>query len=1494
MNKKEYRPNNITRIIAAVVMFFFCGTIFGQTVDSVILEQESLFDRYLDRADMSRERAEWQRMAAFGIEAVTAEWEKNTETVISDEQRSEVTKLLSSKADQRYKQWLVDCFFSKLPTPGGDELLNAIKDANEKYLFLYNDDGSLQRDESGDLILQKVDGIEDDLSSWQEIVNTGKATSFDSFLNNEGQLADEFYIFLGNDNEALFSGELFSARFNLYKDSYEKELEQLVQYAQERFYLTRSYDQYSLRKKTESESASAIAVEQIAGARTRLEKAISQLKSSLSAVDDNTTANKSEISSEEWKENFRQAFNSGMTIWEEAENKLLANRLEWEQSAENDIEEGEAVWAEAFEKIQQEQKKWQQELRDIINDGKQEWAEKESDFYNMLEEASQELDASITAQTQSLENQIDGIIDILIKSTDVLQSVNASIEYWNEHSDDPDFTDSIEFWKNTKLTYEKYITNSEEKLAKMYGVILGKTLDELTNTGKNTEAITEDDMLGSNNIANWEYRYLDAYQVQLVKSELLKQYWDRQVEIAQDVYNYANDTSSERPQESETLSILEEKTKELNNSKASYDAALEDMKQSGDILNADKQDIDEKKATLSSLQQQLEEARLSYQNALDRLIASEPKDYTDEMESYYSQLLSKAGIAAGNNVTDEQKAYNEYIAAVDAYDRANGYLSLNDKLYQLVTGSDTGTTADSMSLEELKNIADSAAEWEFKAEDLDWSRLGLSSDDNLVSQLLQEQEWYNNSLSETERDYLLFRINAWAEYSRNSTLRDYSMRIEEARLLASNDYEGWIKEINGLSPDSTEEFNMAEKLYNETPLFYSDLVTFNGSNTELLKYLADTAKGRYIYQRAVVAQNSIDIMRSIEQELDSLYDTAGGSWDNFIKDMDWMQLKDKYTSEENRAAQAAWAVIYDRIVNCGYSLNQMQQLISENELSIDKIKDYFTITETEKLDYAKLKMVGTDELRTLIAEDSLVADYISGNSELFQISISSKLLPSDNTSNEYYTQASLSCSYLNEYLFGDYTTEYRLAVNRGQIIDRYSSTHPGLIIARRTAAKNALRVSLNNAGLIHIKDNGWEWNGVDSMYTKYKAMTNKPEIEDWLADMQLDITDSCSGLSNELISIVNDAVTQSVNYAVLYAIKDGIIIHNDFGSEKLKKMSADLSAMQQLNSALATVSNSSSDSQQKAVMLVKLYNQAAAIDGQDMQPIIEGLNQILSETLGLNIASSIFANMNSQERKESPDRILAEDALEDFFKNNNITASDNQEAIIDEIMDLLTRAMVIELADAGEYSGGAFGSLSESQIKTMLQQREWNSLLGRAVNSSYIRTSEDIACLKELYEDLKNGSDDKILSHEEMDKYLCERFAAGDDGLYNILNNSESYTNLLKSYTEEPIFYNDIEVPQQEIVTISDDLLDTVFGTMSLVEGVTSWIKNKISEGSLTSISEFRNAASTYIHEIVDNKDFDADIKDGIITSLMESLNSSLAEYSDDEMPDNGFTQLFN
>jgi hypothetical protein len=115
------------------------------------------------------------------------------------------------------------------------------------------------------------------------------------------------------------------------------------------------------------------------------------------------------------------------------------------------------------------------------------------------------------------------------------------------------------YWMEEIYTaYERFATEAHRELASTYGLVVFG--DPLGFGYADDPGISG--MIGALEDGSWENLFLDDYQVELLKARAVRGYWEKELEIAQAVYDYSVDTSSGRPTQAETRAFYERSLRE--------------------------------------------------------------------------------------------------------------------------------------------------------------------------------------------------------------------------------------------------------------------------------------------------------------------------------------------------------------------------------------------------------------------------------------------------------------------------------------------------------------------------------------------------------------------------------------------------------------------------------------------------------------------------------------------------------------------------------------------------------------------------------------------------------------------------------------------------------------------------------------------------------------------------------------------------------------------
>ena len=254
-------PFSRRTLIACILALAAAAVLAGQELPGSIkgFKKETL-EVYFNRADRERESSAWERVARFGGEAALSQWEREALDLYADpdqiaQAKTQLSGWVGIQMQERYQTWLTQRFFDRQGSLGSEAVLRAITDADLQYLYTTDGEGKIVLDASGDPVLLGATGLDADSAGWKARVSTATdevLTAWESKV--DAAFAPELGSLLGSD--AL-------AKYDDYKGSVEaglrREMEKVALQGELSLTARRLYDQYSLRKKSESAAADAIA-----------------------------------------------------------------------------------------------------------------------------------------------------------------------------------------------------------------------------------------------------------------------------------------------------------------------------------------------------------------------------------------------------------------------------------------------------------------------------------------------------------------------------------------------------------------------------------------------------------------------------------------------------------------------------------------------------------------------------------------------------------------------------------------------------------------------------------------------------------------------------------------------------------------------------------------------------------------------------------------------------------------------------------------------------------------------------------------------------------------------------------------------------------------------------------------------------------------------------------------------------------------------------------
>jgi hypothetical protein len=1429
----SFRLPLLSRIIAFFVLISFSTSIFANGFDNSLPDgvDTNTLEMYLDRADLAVDREEWYRLATYGAEIVVASWENeyllslenpdNTGAAITP---VELMNSIDDIMEKRYTEWIVENFFNDSISGDSKSLFDSIKETNMEYLSVIDEEtGELKKDEAGDLVLQKSDNLEEDNASWITAVTQAIDASIDSFIDMSTQWYSEIALLL-NPEETPWLDDEYDRHFSDYEESYREELDFIFLYEQRRFYNYRTLDQYSLEKKSEKEGAESIANGLIESAQEDLLGGLQKLKDGLDAIDESDPTGASTIEAENWREEFRIVFEEGMRKWETAEEELLFERVQWDQRVEEDVKTGEQIWVDAYEKLSKSRIQWQNDLNDLIDEGLAKWSEIDEALITSITKAKTELNENIEKRKQSLSTQVNSLVDIYVKSTSVIRTARDSIKYWIEEHyietyhdesywieneefwadtskfraeyqispDDRSRTvENILYWKNALSTYKNYKTTAEEKLIGTYGIILKDSINSIPGLDWNSfENGAADDLLGNLDLTtweseeasigeDWENRYLDKYQVELVKARALKDYWDKQLEIARAVYDYSNDISSERDQDVVTQQKYTDAKDAFDLARDGYNGALQALTAEAETLADVQETMTEKMDLMKESQLALEQAQKDYQDAFLIFTAGNDVYFSEKITRYYKLLAEKAGFAENqpeNSYADYLMAYHD---AASKYDESLFYQNLNTQVFHLINGfSIADSSVKIEGLQDLYEKKEAAELWDFNAADwaLELEKLDISPDSNpsLYNQLMNEFNW-RTSISNENKDIDLFfseiRINSWVEIGKRLKIDPYERTYEEISLLTSPSMDKWFEDINfdSISSDYESEISGMNKI-------------------DQIQYLGDTSQGRFLFERA-------ELELAVFSKIKSL-DVTSENWStDLIENIE----------TDSRVDQVAKAIILDRLFygskgKTDIEKEEMKSLfyeqIDEWIEPLNNLVSFFksgSDINTEKFNIDNYR----DEYRELVGTSDIIKQFIAG------ISYLSLSAPQDWISDDEIlgaTERQYSYSNLASYLTEDLMLKKNSFASWNSILTKNLNRTAALRNEQKSNALVKTGEVLSNYNIAQLDNSAFVFIPPEETWETWES--SGLTIDRWFTDLQLSLQESYEGLPSFVISETGNYISSLVSYFVLKASLDGIDIGNTYALND-ETMENDLINAQ--NEKIRQIYNlrliiNEDRAQSNGVSSINLSNlfkiNSLIGDVSDSLPGVETAD-IKNEVLELASAFVVkeinkdagfidYSSVTSEDLLSILNEIISEydeDVLigiDESFKNEIV---ENSQSII-RIASMLESDYLNDIAE-----------ITDPEVKQAALYKIWSEIFISAndegdsseitVLSAFEASEEVVDSISmsffKVYCDLYENWTDTGLSEEDQIAYLLEETSNNNSTLLNFMERAEFITFQMES-----------------------------------------------------------------------------------------------------------------
>ena len=622
---------------------------------------QRILDYQFDRADRELSPDAWMEEARRGLVTARAVWaEMAPELLLNSGAQGDFDKWSEEEFERRFTRWLLERFFGAgIEAPATSVFRET--SAAEKYLVYHTGpDGNILYDPgTGDPLIIRPgdDGYDftEDLSAWRELTRGAAGRELQSYRTGIRENYPELLMYISPEREDEFFKKLFLAEDRAVQ-SLNHEFDAILAREERYFTAQRLGDVWSLRKKSEDQSADAIGLRLIGEASQVCANGIAAIEAKIEAAraDDGDLT----LAGAQWLEEYREQFSRGLQAWESAEERFLIRRLEWEYSSEKTYYEGLEAWNSAFARFEDERRKWEEKARILFLEGEQFFAQASETLEKAIAAAKAEYEIESRVRIGAASDKVGALANMYVLSATAAGEAKKNIDFWayryGETVSDasvPQGIYDLESWAEKEIlrvegadtSLEIFILEELKSWAALY-----------RSYAEKAEKGLEDLMIELYSVSGF-----DSYETELLRAEGELDYWLHRTAMAEAVAAYAAALDAGRITAAESAEVWERARAAYNEAVLLYADAEDSLKAGGSDISAARESLVMTAEKMKAADAVLEMLRQNYQ-MLSALMGSRGSILIPEELAFMNKELSVVQELLGNY--DETSAWGRYLA----------------------------------------------------------------------------------------------------------------------------------------------------------------------------------------------------------------------------------------------------------------------------------------------------------------------------------------------------------------------------------------------------------------------------------------------------------------------------------------------------------------------------------------------------------------------------------------------------------------------------------------------------------------------------------------------------------------------------------------------------------------------------------------------------------------------------------------------------------------
>jgi hypothetical protein len=416
---KETKP---CKIIAGVVLFFFVSNLLpAESIEYSMRNGKVRLEHYLTKADLERSEEKWSILSKQGMFLALEAWEKDAINSSENLNREQAEQYFQKEIDKRYIEWKTQKFLEENVKIERSIISKKLNEAASSWNYTKEDNTAtriLSEDEAASARIQ-----------WQNFAGT---------LVNEYAVVSNFSAeqilginLAGNTNKTETEAIIEQVRKS-YQKQLENERQDIIQTEANELLRYLLYDQYSLRKDSDSKSAAMIATALANDTNTVTTDRMNNLFASLETVLENKEEDMT-AAQEEWLRNFNKAMTASLEKWDEAEETFLIKRSEWEREAYGAFEEGNEAWDTALNELLKRRNEWTKEILQKYEEGCLKWENEQTKLNNEVKKAYEDLYTNLLNEKSIKDKILETQVSMYNTNRNLVLMTQNGIDGWFTH-----------------------------------------------------------------------------------------------------------------------------------------------------------------------------------------------------------------------------------------------------------------------------------------------------------------------------------------------------------------------------------------------------------------------------------------------------------------------------------------------------------------------------------------------------------------------------------------------------------------------------------------------------------------------------------------------------------------------------------------------------------------------------------------------------------------------------------------------------------------------------------------------------------------------------------------------------------------------------------------------------------------------------------------------------------------------------------------------------